>query len=232
MRPAISILEELAEHVTRIEAGDKPPHADGYQPRPVPQSRPPLNVETLDLLDECKQVTASWVQLIQDETGEEFDWPADTTQACCKWLQNRSEWAQTQPWYFDMDSELRALHKRTSRHLGIRPPYRPSCRYCGHPVQWIDPMSQPVDDWEQAAYGQCRGCRTLYNPGAEIAALGRVQDFTITQLAHQLGVARSTMRNWIRTWCADGSLTPTGKQGNAPTYNLEAVLSLTEASRV
>lgn len=200
-------LDRLIDYVRRIEAGDKALQAGGDRPHRVPSSRVLIDADRIDLLDDCKVVAVSWVRLMQDESGDAWDWPDDELVECLLWLQDRCDWAERQPWAGEFVSEIRDLASDCRAYLGERRPYRPPCpRKCGDRIEWVGADSQIVSDAKFAAYGRCRGCGSTMNPSQEIEHfLEPPSDSltttpqsepltTIPQIADELKISERTLR--------------------------------------
>lgn len=176
-------------------------------------------------------VLSTWVRAIAVELDEEgilVDLPADDVAEACDWLRARDRWIEDNPLRCDgLADDVRRLHSALRVICRVRADYTPRCRKCREQVIPINGTTRQRTDWIAAAYGFCLGCAETYPKGPALEALGRVQDFTLAEIAEEQGVNVWTLRDWAK----QGLIEPTGRQGNAATYNLDVVMLLVGARR-
>lgn len=129
-------LEQVADwlpllHLMRTS---RPPQAQ-VGPRPAPGSRPPLNVDAVDLIERVHATLASWVQLAMEEGLTSDDWPADNTLAVCLWLARNAHLMDEHMAGDEFAAEVHDLWKRVRNAVGERPPreMHHACTQCGNP---------------------------------------------------------------------------------------------------
>lgn len=127
------------------------PGSDG--PRPAPTSRPPLNVDLLDLI--AGRELSYWVMLAIDEMTEQGTEPTNppssrepTITDNCTWLTNNADWitehnpdapeitnrktGKTVPAFTGFPTAIRQLHAAYQRAAGNIPGPKISCPKCGN----------------------------------------------------------------------------------------------------
>lgn len=205
----------------------------------VPGSRPPIAVTAHDLLDRrikdahqwatrdpitrdvanrwgVAPTLALWVRYAHaamDTAGEAHttigdlrDAPVDTLTDHLKQL---LPFVLTQPWARELTSDIRTLWRRLRRELGIRPEFRPKCRWCAY-------RCEPQDE---GTWYLCPNCGADFTWLGEIAALVTLQNATAQQIAGQLGISSER----IRQWASRGLVTKVGKRNGQPLYSVDAV---------
>ena len=170
-------------------------------------------------------VLSSWVRSIhgnRDEQGHADDWPADSAASACSWLAERLDWISLHPWLTEgLHDDLRRLHSTLRVVCKVRPEYAPHCRRCNDVVHLLDGDGQRAAP-ETFAYGSCAGCGETYPKGPAMDALGRLQDFTLAELADRVKVPLSTLHRWHK----EGLIKPTGKSPAGKTFRVGDVMSV------
>ena len=236
------MLEQIPDLAAEVvaTAGTRPITDEGARPRRVPGSVVLADLDRMMVLDGANDhdglgVLSTWVRAILDEleeAGSPLAAPEGTVEACCEWLSGIVSWASSRGFWGEFSADITRLHAALARICKRRKPYRPHCRYCTHPVQGIDDQGNVTDNWNLAAYGKCAGCGMTYPKGPALQALGKLQDFTIPELAERVGVSRQAMAKAIRTWRAQGLIKPSGHQGKADLYPIGRVAQLREQKMV
>lgn len=226
-------IPDLAAEVVAT-AGTRPITYEGARSRRVPGSVVLADLDRMMVLDGANDhdglgVLSTWVRAILDEleeAGSPLAAPEGTVEACCEWLGELVPWCRDRGFWGEFSADIARLHSALARICKRRAPYRPHCRYCTNPVQGIDPDGRTTDNWNLASYGRCSGCGMTYPKGPALQALGKLQDFTIPELANRFGIGRQAMREAITRWRARGLISPSGKQGKAKLYPLARVAQL------
>lgn len=194
-------LEQVADwlpllHLMRTS---RPPQAQ-VGPRPAPGSRPPLNVDAVDLIERVHATLASWVQLAMEEGLTSDDWPADNTLAVCLWLARNAHLMDEHMAGDEFAAEVHDLWKRVRNAVGERPPRRPRCirvldgQHCGHVLDCMDEGGEASDVPEEWRWCACPGCGMTYTFDAELRRLGKLQGLTLAEWAAELGIRSTTLR--------------------------------------
>ena len=210
------------------------PISDGTTRGKQPCSRPPVDLTRVDLLDPANSydgagIITSWAQHVWREAGETgTTWPQPPAAVleAIDWLKEHLDWCAGRGWDAAMRADIMRLHTKLRRHLRYRDPYTPHCRNCLNPVEAIAADGTVTDDWNQAAYGRCTGCGWTYPKGPALQALGKTQDYTIPEIAVQVGIHRQSMQEAIKKWQQLGLIQPTGRRGKAKLYSLARVVEL------
>ncbi len=183
---------------------------------------------------------ATWVRHVRDEMDESW-WPipdertgtwwvvdskGNTTHhegliaILCDWLTRSLDFCQGRGWEDEMHGDLRRLHGSLRHICRIRPDYYPRCRKCDNRVHLLDGQGRDATP-ETFAYGSCSGCGHTYPKGPAMDALGRIQDFTLAELADRVKVPLSTLHRWHK----EGLIKPTGKSPAGKTFRVDDVMS-------
>lgn len=193
-------LEQVADwlpllHLMRTS---RPPQAQ-VGPRPAPGSRPPLNVDAVDLIERVHATLASWVQLAMEEGLTSDDWPADNTLAVCLWLARNAHVLDEHMAGDEFAAEVHDLWKRVRRAIGEREPVRPRCttvvdsQHCGAKVVGIDTDGAETDVLEHWTWCRCPACGATYTFDAALHRLGQLQTQTVNGWARELGIKPDTL---------------------------------------
>jgi hypothetical protein len=145
-------------------------------------------------------------------------------------------WAfiETQQWGEELARDVSRITTEVRAALGIRPEYRPRCRWCPtDPVTKQRPLVHPVEantqaltTWEACAYGLCSRCGRTYPKGPALDALAQVQEpLPLTEIAGLVGVPVKTLHRWH----ADGLIAPVNGKLRGKTFDLAAVRAVANA---
>lgn len=229
------LLTETRDMLAEVQATYmSQPISDGTTRGKQPCSRPPVDLTRVDLLDPSNSydgagIITSWAQHVwreAGETGTTWPQPPATVLEAIDWLKEHLDWCVGRGWDAAMRADIMRLHTKLRRHLRYRDPYTPHCRNCLNPVEAITSDGTITEDWNQAAYGRCTGCGWTYPKGPALQALGRLQDFTVPELAERVGVSRQAMSKAIRQWSKQGLIAASNRQGGKDVYPIAKVLEL------
>lgn len=147
-RPVTVLLHELPGLVTEVwltRDAPNPSERAAIHTRSVPGSRPPLNLDVLDLMRTDDkgdlQLLHGWAVAI-DELSEgslapipprEPDWST-----VCRYLAETWEWWRRQALCTDCEDEIRGVHARLSRLARVPQRPRERCPECGAPARRHD----------------------------------------------------------------------------------------------
>lgn len=205
-----------------------------------PGSKPPLSVQVIaltdtqvkgadqwretdprdrDVLDRYGIVprVGLWVRLVGDEADEAGEHPFSLDDAewadiakLCDALKASTAWLITQQWATELADDMGRIVAEMRTTLGIRPEYRPKCRWCAY-------RCVPQDG---GSWFLCPNCGADYTWQGEVSALLAVQDMTGQQCADALGIPWPT----IRTWHNRGLIASVGKDAyGRKLFSLDAI---------
>lgn len=242
MKTITTILYEICEHAIEVEqthnAPNPAPRANIHI-RTVPDSRPPTDLTTWDLLrpDPLDGLTIGkgnapshlidrlgmCVRMIAEEraqAGLDAPEPAyGTFAATTGYLASTASWWTAEHGLnVDVDHEVRQVHKTLRQQARVRPEYRPRCRDC----EWeLSPM-------DGGSWYRCSGCNRDYTIDADLKALGQIQSAPLSEISTIVNVPVKTLHRWVKA----GLLTPDDRRrGNARIYHIEAVRRVAERMR-
>ena len=239
-----SMLEELARCLT--ERGD----TTGGKPGKISGSPPPLRLDVLHLVDERRK--PGWegedprLQQLEDRYGatatleswtrvvvEEMTEPPEMAEIASA----RSEasvlievwdWIEDQDWADELAEDVTGLTRRVRAALGVRPEYRPRCRYCRDVVEPVEADTHTATTWEACAYGLCKGCHRTYPKGPALDALAQVQaPMPLKEISEMTGVPLATLYRW---YLAGAILPETNGKKRGSLFDLAKVRAV--ASRI
>lgn len=174
---------------------------EGDARRRGPRSRPPLNLEPIDLSDETHAILTSWVHLAHEEQlAEPDDWPADNSLACCLWLQRHNDALCDHEAADEWRAEIRTLWRRVRWAVGERTPKRPRCtavhdtQRCNNLVDGINADGDRTEVMEHWTWCRCPACGATYTFDAALRRLGQLQTQTLQAWAAELGIESNTLR--------------------------------------
>lgn len=212
-------LRDLPDRITvaaALIAGEKLAAADDGT-RPVPGSRPPLNLAVVDLTrrgkihdDPIAHMTTrsagilamlqSWTRLAH---GEMLDTDTDTTDPTmhptvgteCAWLLRHIVWILEQQWVTELAVDLGIAERDVKAVLRERAPYAPRCDRCTYRLEAMDGGS----------WYRCTGCHRVIDHWAELKRLAEIQPpMTLAELSAAVDVPVKTLHDWHKR----GLLTP------------------------
>lgn len=138
----------------------------------------------------------SWTRVVCEEIGPDRPDMAEvaTVRTECSVLLEVWDWIEDQQWAEELAEDVSKLTGRVRAALGIRPEYRPRCRYCRNRVKPVDADGN-LTSWDACAYGACTGCPEKYPPGPALAALAAVQaPIALKEIAEQLSMPLRTLQ--------------------------------------
>jgi hypothetical protein len=239
-----NLLDELARCLT--ERGD----TTGGKPGKISGSPPPLRLDVLHLVDDRRKpgwegedpriqqledrygATAtleSWTRVVWEEMRndrpEMADHPTVRTEASV--LVEVWSWIEDRQWAEELAEDVTGLAGKVRAALGVRPEYRPRCRYCRDEVIPVEANTHTLTTWEACAFGLCKGCKHEYAKGIELDALGQVQEpLPLKDVAEMTGLPLATLYRWYVV----GAISPTAGQKRGKLFDLAAVRTV--ATRV
>ena len=169
--------------------------------RGKPGSRPPCNVDVIDLTDprgETHAQIAGWTRIVIEERRLAAQ-PADIEQAA-RLLTIHLDWIAEQPWCDEALLEIsnvayrirRACNDLPDPPIGTCPDVDPrgETDRCGGPLRWID------------GYVQCSRCDGRWD-SSSLIYLGRVSPInmwgSVPQIAEMVDASERTVRRWVST---------------------------------
>ena len=171
----------------------------------------------------------SWVRVLWEELPEILELTETATvRSECAVLVEYWPFIEGQRWGEELAEDVIRAAETVRRALGIRPEYRPRCRWCPKdPVTGKRPLVHPVEaktqaitTWEACAYGLCSRCGRTYPKGPALDALAQVQEpLPLAEIADLIGVPVKTLHRWH----ADGLIAPVEGGRRRWVYDLAAV---------
>jgi hypothetical protein len=156
----------------------------------------------------------SWVRVLWEELPEVLELTETATvRSECMVLVEFWPFIEAQGWATELAEDVQRIMAAVKEQLGIRPEYRPRCRWCPvDPVTKKRPLVHPVEantqaltTWEACAYGLCSRCGRTYPKGPALDALAQVQPpMPLVAISELVGVPVKTLHRWH----ADGLITP------------------------
>ena len=146
-----------------------------------------------------------WVKVIWEETDLLELTETPTVRSECAVLLEYWSHVEQADWATRLADDISKITATVRAHLGIRPEYRPRCRWCPvDPVTKQRPLVDPVEanthnltTWEACAFGLCRTCGRTYPKGAALDALAHVQPpMPLSDIAAMIGIPVKTLHRW------------------------------------
>jgi hypothetical protein len=139
----------------------------------------------------------AWVRVIWEETDLVDLTETPTVRSEAAVILEYWNWITDQEWATYLAEDISDLATRCRQALGIRPEYRPRCRYCRSKVIPVEAGGVAETTWEACAYGYCLGCHATFPPGPALTALARTQEpMPLSQIAEQTGIPLRTLQRW------------------------------------
>lgn len=143
-----------------------------------------------------------WEEMPRHERPEMAE--VATVRTECSILIEVWDWIEEQQWAEELGEDVSRLTNQVRAGLGIRPEYKPRCRYCRNAVIPVDD-GHKLTAWETCAYGLCLGCKMTYPPGPALAALAQVQaPMKLRAISDLVEVPLRTLQRWV----TDGVVKP------------------------
>lgn len=195
-------LTELPTLMAELVAiGETPAiHQETETRRPIPGSRPPVNLNRLTLLsgsESALSILTAWTRHAMTEArAADVDLPDMTEHATvateCTWLLATRFYLIHQPWAPTMVGDLATLHGRIRQALNYRPEIRYICPECADTMRL-----QPGDQWFQCDSGHV--IEATYDP-----AIRREPAQSTSEICQRFNITPNDLANWRRR----GKLTP------------------------
>jgi hypothetical protein len=123
-------------------------------------------------------------------------------------------------WGEELAQDVIRITAEVRAALGIRPEYRPRCRWCRDVVNPVEADTHHLTTWEACAFGLCAGCGKTYPKGPALDALAQVQEpLPLTEIAGLVGVPVKTLHRWH----TDGLIVPVNGKQRGRVFDLATV---------
>ena len=246
LRAALRELPELSALVHTAIPGER---LDTGGARHIPESRPPLNLDALNLTrrtniepdpiaaaDETRTIgrraaildcLTSWVRLAEGEMfdeGKREPRPLNeppTIEGECAWLSGAIVWILDQQWVREMADDLVGLAGECRALLRIRAPFRPSCPDCGRKMH---------DEGVRFRCG-CGRVDSSTRMGLR-SVVAQQHPMTPAELQDAFGIPTGTIRRWAHEGRLEPAVDEKGepiRAGKALKYHIIDVLRLRDS---